>query len=145
MNDNFEDLIKKNRNFLKDSIRKSVDFSKTGQNTGVSAPPIEKPINKDANLIDLAVDENWDSKFEISLAKAMKNRKSHRNYAGDPLSLEELSFLLWAIQGVRYVEGVNVYRTVPSAGCRHSMETYLAVFNVKELRKWNLPLSPIIS
>ena len=144
MNDNFEDQIKKNRNFLKDSIRKTVDFSKTGQNTGESAPPIEKPINKGADLIDLVVDENWESKYKIPLAKAMKNRKSHRNYAGDPLSLEELSFLLWATQGVRYVEGVNAYRTVPSAGCRHSMETYLAVFNVEGLKNGiyrYLPLS----
>ena len=58
--------------------------------------------------------------------------------------MDELSFLLWATQGVRYVEGVNAYRTVPSAGCRHSMETYLAVFNVKGLKNGiyrYLPLS----
>ena len=34
MNEHFEELIKENRNFLKDSIRKSVDFSQTEQNQG---------------------------------------------------------------------------------------------------------------
>ena len=53
MNGNFEDLMKKNRNFLKDRIRKSVDFSKTEQNTGIDVPPIEKPYPKDALMVDL--------------------------------------------------------------------------------------------
>lgn len=144
MNDSFEDLIKKNRNFLKDRIRKSVDFSKTEQNTGIVAPPIQKPYSRDAKLINLVVEEDWEEKYKIPLARAMKNRISHRNYIGDPLTIGELSFLLWATQGVRYVEGINAYRTVPSAGCRHSMETYLAVLNVNELEKGiyrYLPLS----
>lgn len=130
---NFEELIIKNRDFLKDSIRKSVDFSKTGQNNGISPPPIQKPYPSDADLIDLVVKDDWENMFNIPLARAVKNRVSHRNYGEYPISLEELSFLLWATQGVRLVEGNNTYRNVPSAGCRHSMETYLAVFNVDEL------------
>jgi SagB-type dehydrogenase family enzyme len=144
MKDNFQELMKRNRNFLKDSIRKTVDFSKTEQNNGVDAPPVQKPYPKNADLIDLEVVENWDEIFKIPLARAVKNRISHRNYTGDPLSLEELSFLLWATQGVRLVEGGNTFRNVPSAGCRHSMETYLAVFNVNGLEKGvyrYLPLS----
>ncbi len=31
------------RYFLKDSIRKQIDFSETDQNRGIAAPPIEKP------------------------------------------------------------------------------------------------------
>ena len=133
MNDKFEDLIVKNRDFLKDRIRKSVDFSKTEQNKGIEAPPIQKPYPNDAKLIDLVVEDKWEEKYTIPLAKAIKNRKSHRNYNGDPLNLDELSFLLWAVQGLRYIEGVNGFRNVPSAGCRHSMETYLAVFNISGL------------
>ncbi len=144
MDDNFKDLIIKNRDFLKDRIRKSVDFSKTEQNRGVEAPPIQKPYSNNTELIDLVVEEEWEKKCKISLAKAIKNRKSRRSFIGDPLSLEELSFLLWATQGLRYIDGVNGYRNVPSAGCRHSMETYLAVFNVNGLEKGiyrYLPLS----
>lgn len=144
MNDKFEDLIVKNRDFLKDRIRKSVDFSKTEQNKGIEAPPIQKPYPNDAKLIDLVVEDKWEEKYTIPLAKAIKNRKSHRNYNGDPLNLDELSFLLWAAQGLRYIDGVNGFRNVPSAGCRHSMETYLAVFNIIGLEKGiyrYLPLS----
>ncbi len=51
-----------------------------------------------------------------------------------PLSLEELSLLLWATQGVRRVMGPSVgLRTVPSAGARHSFETYLCVNRVDSL------------
>jgi SagB-type dehydrogenase family enzyme len=144
MDDNFQELIKRNRNFLKDTIRKTVDFSKTEQNNGVSIPPIQKPYPKNSDLIDLVVKEDWEDIFNIPLARAVKNRKSRRDYSGDPLSLDELSFLLWATQGVRLVEGEVTYRNVPSAGCRHSMETYLAVFTVDELEKGvyrYLPLS----
>ena len=144
MNDKFEDLIVKNRDFLKDRIRKSVDFSKTEQNKGIEAPPIQIPYPNDAKLIDLVVEDKWEEKYTIPLAKAIKNRKSHRNYNGDPLNLDELSFLLWAAQGLRYIDGVNGFRNVPSAGCRHSMETYLAVFNIIGLEKGiyrYLPLS----
>jgi SagB-type dehydrogenase family enzyme len=144
MNDNFQELIIKNREFLKDSIRKSVDFSKTEQNNGVTVPPIQKPYPQTADLIDLDIEEDWENIFNIPLARAVKNRMSRRNYSGDSLSLEELSFLLWATQGVRLAEGNNTYRNVPSAGCRHSMETYLAVFDVDELESGvyrYLPLS----
>jgi SagB-type dehydrogenase family enzyme len=50
--------------------------------------------------------------------------------------LDELSFLLWATQGVRgKATGSQVNRTVPSAGNRHALETYLAVQNVEGLEK----------
>lgn len=144
MKDRFEEEILENRNFLKDRIRKSVDFSKTEQNRGISAPPIEKELSSDALTIDLVVQDNWDEKYSLPLASAIKNRTSRRKYSDAPLSLEELSFLLWAVQGIRKVYGPNGFRNVPSAGCRHSMETYIAVFNVAGLEKGiyrYLPLS----
>ncbi|MCP6717514.1 hypothetical protein NL524_29985, partial [Klebsiella pneumoniae] len=48
-----------------------------------------------------------------------------------PLTPEELAFLLWATQGVRArLNEAAVLRTVPSAGCRHPFETYLAILSV---------------
>ncbi len=48
--------------------------------------------------------------------------------------MEELAYLLWCTQGVRgtRLQG-HAYRNVPSAGCRHAFETYLAVFNVDNI------------
>jgi SagB-type dehydrogenase family enzyme len=50
------------------------------------------------------------------------------------LTLAELSALLWATQGVRQVLGPDsALRTVPSAGARHALETYLAISRVEGL------------
>jgi SagB-type dehydrogenase family enzyme len=67
----------------------------------------------------------------IDLATAIGNRQSRRSFNPEPLTLDELSFLLWATQGVREQDGGMVLRTVPSAGNRHALETYLAVQRVK--------------
>jgi SagB-type dehydrogenase family enzyme len=130
MDNSNKDLLNGYRYFLKDSIRKTVDFSKTDQNRGMVLPPIEKPFPADAARIDL-IKADWDNRFDLKLTTAIKNRESRRFYSRHPLSLEELSFLLWATQGVRLISGGNTFRNVPSAGCRHALETYLAVFNVE--------------
>jgi SagB-type dehydrogenase family enzyme len=127
--------LEQRRSFLKDSIRKSIDFSKTDQNRGVDIPPIEKPYRQDAVRFDLVKPGEWKNAGGIDLAQAIKNRKSHRIYRKEPLSLEELSFLLWATQGVQGKEiAGHAFRTVPSAGCRHALETYLCVLNVEGLK-----------
>ncbi len=63
-------------------------------------------------------------------------RKSHRVYAGDAMSLEQLSFLLWVTQGIKKLRGkaYATLRTVPCGGARHEFETYLAVMNVDGLK-----------
>jgi len=127
-----KDDYQKYRYFLKDSIRKTIDFSKTDQSRGVMAPPLEKPYSNDAEKIDLIVDD-WETIYDISLVKAIKNRMSRRSFSNEEITLKELSFLLWATQGVRQVAGPYAFRTVPSAGCRHALETYMAVFNVEGL------------
>jgi len=126
------DSLRQHRYFLKDSIRKKVDFSQTDQNRGIDVPPIEKPYRNDAVRIDLVKPGDWKNIAKIDLATAIGNRQSRRVYRKTPLYLEEVSFLLWATQGMRgKVVGGHTYRTVPSAGCRHALETYLAILNVE--------------
>jgi len=127
-----DEELKPYRNFLKDSIRKSIDFSQTDQSLGIPAPLIEKPYSPDSFLIKLNT-ANWQKIYPLKLSEAIKNRESRRIYTGDPLSLQELSFLLWAVQGVRFIAGGNAFRNVPSAGCRHALETYLTIFNVEDV------------
>lgn len=43
------------------------------------------------------------------------------------LSLEDLAFLLWAMQGVTAQAGPYLLRTAPSAGALSPIETYIAV------------------
>jgi len=126
------DSLMQYRYFLKDSIRKKVDFSQTDQNRGTDVPPIEKPYQTDAVRIDLVKPGDWKDIAKIDLTTAIGRRRSRRIYRKETLRLEEVSFLLWATQGVRgKIVGGHAYRTVPSAGCRHALETYLAILNVE--------------
>lgn len=129
-------LMQQYRSFLKDTIRKHIDFSKTGQNRGIDPPPIQKPFDDDAVIIDLANAYSLKGIPGINLSDAIKNRKSRRAFLNKPVTLEELSFLLWATQGIRRkIDSGHAYRTVPSAGCRHALETYLCVLNVESLEQ----------
>lgn len=126
-----QDLTERFRYFLKDSIRKRVDFSQADQNRGIAPPPIEKPFDKKARRIDLTAPQHFENIASVDLLTAVRNRQSRRAYNREPLTLEELSFLLWTTQGVkRKLDAGHALRTVPSAGCRHALETYLCVFNV---------------
>jgi SagB-type dehydrogenase family enzyme len=71
------------------------------------------------------------------LIELIRARVTHRNYTNEPLTLEELSYLLWATQGIREVGKDNKFtkRTVPSGGARHTFETYLLIDRVKGLER----------
>jgi len=127
-------LLEQFRYFLKDSVRLTIDFSRTDQHRGVPPPPVEKPFPPDSKRIDLIKKNKWQTIDRVDLISAIDNRRSHRIFTEEPLTLEALSFLLWATQGIhRQVDEGTAYRTVPSAGCRHALETYLCVLNVAEL------------
>ena len=117
------------RYFLQDSIRQEVDFRETAQSRGLPPPPVEKPYDPAARRVALPQRAAWQSIGDISVVQAIAQRESRRAYSGTPLTIEELSFLLWATQGVRAVSRRFALRTVPSAGARHAFETYLAVLN----------------
>jgi len=127
-----KELTKKYRLFLKDSLRKVIDFSQTAQSRGVAPPPLEKPYAKESKRIDLPQYDQFKDIGKIDLKTAIGNRESRRSYSNQPLSREELSFLLWATQGIKQkLDPGHALRTVPSAGCRHALETYLCVLNVQ--------------
>jgi SagB-type dehydrogenase family enzyme len=60
----------------------------------------------------------------ISIMHALKNRKSERKLSSKKLSLQHLSELLWAANGVNREEGK---RTAPSALNRHSVDVYVVL------------------
>lgn len=127
--------IEEHRFFLKDTLRKSVNFRKTDQNRGVPVPPIQKPRQPDAKMIPLPSRKQWEGRIDRKdLLSAISERRSVRRFLPENLALEELAFLLWATQGINDPSGRNPsLRTVPSAGARHSFETYLFVMRVSDL------------
>jgi len=126
--------IQTNRYFLKDSLRLAINFSLTDQNKGLPPPPLQKPYSVDKSLISLPTITSDFQFANNSIFDVIRNRKSRRAFSDQPLALEELSFLLWATQGIRQQgDAYNALRTVPSAGCRHAFETYLVVSNIHNL------------
>ena len=124
---------KSGRHFLTDRIREEVDFWNTPQSSGEAPPPVEKPVPAGRSIITLPGRDEWHIS-PCDLLTAIGMRESHRRFLPDPLSLQELSMLLWATQGVRsVVHETAVLRTVPSAGCRHPFETYFAAFRIEGL------------
>jgi len=96
-------------------------------------PPLELPYPPGAKLIDLPNPEEVELPT-MDVRTAMAQRISHRKYGPGPIRLEELSFLLWATQGVKRVTSRPVtLRIVPSAGARHAFETLLLVNRVEGL------------
>ncbi|MBN1938237.1 MAG: SagB/ThcOx family dehydrogenase [Candidatus Aminicenantes bacterium] len=122
------------RDFLKDSIRKRIDFSRTPQNRGEKPPPPQIPVIPGARRIDLPRPGEWTSIPDLGVRTAIGRRRSRRKFTRESLSLEDLAFLLWATQGLRPDDaGQGNFRTVPSAGCRHAFETYVLAFRVEGL------------
>ncbi|MDE7218597.1 MAG: nitroreductase family protein, partial [Oscillospiraceae bacterium] len=64
----------------------------------------------------------------------LENRCSRRSYDGSPLTMEELSFLLWAAQGVKQAGEHRTLSTAPSGGARHPLELYAFVNHVEGLK-----------
>lgn len=67
---------------------------------------------------------------ETSVESALKARSSIRNYTTDSLTLEQVSQLLWAAQGLI---GKSYQRTAPSAGALYPVEVYIVAGNTQGL------------
>jgi len=68
-----------------------------------------------------------------SLDNLLSTRRSVRRFSEDPVSLEDLSYLLWASDGISKRAGAHEFRTAPSAGALYPVETYVAVNNIPGL------------
>jgi len=129
---------KPGRAFLKANQWREWRVLETDQKKGLPAPPPEKPYAENALLIDLLPPDAL-TVGQMPLIEAIRRRRSRRAFTHEPLTLEELSFLLWATQGVSKVipqdggKAIRTLRTVPSGGARHPFETYLLVNRVEGL------------
>lgn len=85
--------------------------------------PME-PINEKIKLPEPKYDSN------TSVEQALLKRRSVREYKDTPLTLTEISQLLWAAQGITDPRG---FRTAPSAGALYPLELYVVAGNVNDL------------
>lgn len=94
-------------------------------------PPLVKPamaekkteLTRDFGSLELKHD----------LVELIRDRRSARVYTGENMTMEQLSFLLWATQGIKDIRGKSyaTLRTVPCGGARHEFETYLLIRKVE--------------
>lgn len=118
------------RGFLKSNF---LEFRhvKTDKIKGLPQPATVKPYSSSSVVIDLP-EWNEDIVKKQSIYDCIKDRRSTRFYSEESLQLEELSYLLWATQGITGTTKTGLtLRTVPCSGATHTFETYLFIMRVE--------------
>ena len=120
------------REFLEKTEHRQLSAS--DQERGVPQPPLEVRLREGEGEVVELPDPQGAPHGGLSLREAIEARRSLREYSETPLSLAELSYLLWSTQGVsRVIPDRATFRTVPSAGARHAFETVLCVNRIDGL------------
>ncbi len=132
-----QELIEKGRAFTKGySISDPYgDEFQSDQELKRPQPPLVKAaVTDQSEHIPLTRDfDHLVSKSDLT--DLLRDRRSTRIYTEEEISLEQLSFLLWATQGIKKLRGKSyaTLRTVPCGGARHEFETYLLIRKVEGL------------
>lgn len=132
-----EELIQTGRNFMKGSREPDLfpEFESDQELKRPQPPLVKAPVIPQESWIPLTMDF---SSLELTndVIKLIQNRRSARVYTQEEMSLDELSFLLWATQGIKSIRGkaYATIRTVPCGGARHEFETYLIIRKIENLK-----------
>ncbi len=121
------------RLFLRETSLQKMLEQTSDQGKGLPIPPISPTPDPEKWRIPLASPKTL-SFPPLDIRDSIEKRRSHRSYSDNPLSIEELSWLLWATQGIQRTSGegntLKVYSTVPSAGGRHPLDVWLVLSRV---------------
>lgn len=131
------DAIRSGRSFLKSAVVcEADDLSASSGRHLAKAPDWQKAAPATARIYELPPPQAA-SLGQKPFAQVVQQRRSMRQFASTPLRLEQLSFLLWAVQGAHpeKIPGPpgSPRRMVASAGGCHPFETYLAIQRVDGL------------
>ncbi len=107
------------------------DFSTFDMILRVPEPPPENSVPEDAKIIKLPSPKRI--KFpEVSARDALEHWEPVEFFSRSSMTLKELSFLLWCMQGVKTVrDRETVIRNVPSSGRRYPINTYFVAGEVE--------------
>lgn len=124
---------KENREFLKANFQ-VLDEIETDRQKGMPFPDFQKEYDNDAKLITLP-EVNKKIQLKSNVFDCLNDRRSIRKYSDENITMEQLSYLLWATQGIQKVMSNNTttLRRVPSGGAAHPFETYLIINRVEGL------------
>jgi hypothetical protein len=77
-------------------------IGRSDQQKGLPQPPLEVPADPEKPVVDLPRPVSLDIS-PVDLRTAIGQRQSIRSYVHEPVTMNELSFLLWCTQGVRRI------------------------------------------
>lgn len=110
------------------------NLSRSDQARGRPQPPLQAPHDATRPIFELPEPQSC-RRQAINVYDALLRRRSVRRYSQVPLTLAELSYLLWCTQGVKETaQRSATFRTVPSAGARHALETYVLANRVANMQ-----------
>ncbi len=90
-----------------------------------------EPFKRYKSAEKVLLKRRWEGHVDTNdLWSILQKRRSRRNYTGGPISIDELSLLLWSAQGVTAQAGPYYLRTAPSAGALYPIETYVVIERV---------------
>lgn len=134
-----KELIEKGRRFMhgyhEDDETADSDYNPSDQQLRLPQPPLCKaPMAPESEKIALSLDFSG-LELKNDIIALIRDRRSSRVYTEEDMSIEELSFLLWATQGIKSIRGKSyaTIRTVPCGGARHEFETYLIIRKISGL------------
>jgi len=89
--------------------------------TGLASVTVDKITQSKFTLPDAIL------KGKLSLEEAILSRRSRRKFSSKPITLSQLSQLLWSAQGVTGEEQGIKLRTAPSAGALYPIDIYVVL------------------
>lgn len=114
-------------------LKYDIEEFESDQDKKLPQPPLVKAaMRKDS----IELPKNFDAlSVHSNFLDIINTRHSSRVYTQEPMSLLELSYMLWTCQGVKQIRGKKyaTLRTVPSGGARHGFELYFVCQNVEGL------------
>jgi len=120
--------IKNNRMFMQCPSFADSMFE-SDQKSGVAHPTYDYYITSE--FIELPT---FDAAItDSSYMNLLDKRRSERVYTDEPVTQEQLAFMLWSVGGIQRASGASTLRPVASGGARHPFEYYFAVTNVDGL------------
>ncbi len=120
-------LINNNREMLTRSWMTLREVN-TDKSLKLEKPEVFKEI--DSNIL-VGLTNEFPNIEEVSLTKAINDRRSLRKYSEQLLTFEEVSYLLWETARVDSNKGNIVFRTIPTGGATNGMETYIYINRVE--------------
>ncbi len=108
-------------------------FTPSEMSQGIAVPSPDKPIPPSASIVALPGIEKILPKKIKNIFDLIKERRSRRDYTEESITIKQLVTLLWATQGLLEIGYGFSLRTVPSAGARHPLETYININRIENL------------